>query len=123
MFVCSFCCLRLRIESSLAAQSTNDLLNPATVSPATLDEASLLGIDITSLGFDSEFDAHYGLLAPEQTVLVRAYSDDTDDQMLAEIRPRFIVMFEPNQDFIRRIEVSCITSLDLMWHRYARAVD
>jgi DNA excision repair protein ERCC-4 len=48
-------------------------------------------------------------------VLVRAYSDDTDDQMLAEIRPRFIVMFEPNQDFVRRIEVSCIISLVLMW--------
>lgn len=38
-------------------------------------------------------------------MIIRAYSDDTDDQVLSEIRPRYIVMYEPNQDFIRRIEV------------------
>lgn len=54
---------------------------------------------------DLQFNVNYGLLPPEQTVIIRAYSDDTDDQVLAEIRPRYIVMFEPNQDFIRRIEV------------------
>ncbi|KZT00071.1 uncharacterized protein LAESUDRAFT_764940 [Laetiporus sulphureus 93-53] len=61
--------------------------------------------DLTSLDFATDFDMHYGLLAPEQTVLVRAYSDDTDDRMLQEIQPRFIIMFEPNLEFIRRIEV------------------
>ncbi|KAG2739065.1 hypothetical protein P692DRAFT_20392195 [Suillus brevipes Sb2] len=52
-----------------------------------------------------DFDTHYGLLAPSQTVVVRAYTDDTDEQILAELQPRFIVMFEPNLDFVRRIEV------------------
>ncbi|KAJ3805049.1 hypothetical protein F5876DRAFT_52472 [Lentinula aff. lateritia] len=55
--------------------------------------------------FSAEFDAHYGLLSPPQTVLVRAYSDDTDDRMLDEIKPRFIVMFEPCMEFVRRVEV------------------
>lgn len=63
------------------------------------------GEDITLLGFGPDYDTHYGLLAPEQTVLVRAYSDDSDDRMLQEMQPRFIVMFEPNLEFIRRIEV------------------
>ncbi|KAG6917271.1 hypothetical protein DXG01_003219 [Tephrocybe rancida] len=67
------------------------------------DDMTLLDIDSAAFGVD--FDTHYGLLAPEQTVLVRAYSDDTDDRMLAEIQPKFIVMFEPNMEFIRRIEV------------------
>lgn len=57
------------------------------------------------LAMQSEFNDFYGLVPPPQTVLVRAYSDDGDDRMLAEIQPRFIVMFEPNQDFVRRIEV------------------
>ncbi|KAG8881170.1 hypothetical protein FRB98_004521 [Tulasnella sp. 332] len=52
-----------------------------------------------------EFDDHYGLLTPEQVVVVRSYGDDGDDQVLSELRPRFIIMFDPNQDFIRRIEV------------------
>ena len=47
----------------------------------------------------------YGLIAPQQTILFRAYSDDADDELLEDVRPRFIVMYEPNQDFIRRIEV------------------
>ncbi|KAI0029603.1 hypothetical protein K488DRAFT_56035 [Vararia minispora EC-137] len=55
--------------------------------------------------FLSDFNQFYGLLPPQMTVLVRAYSDDSDDRLLAEIQPRFIIMYEPNQDFIRRIEV------------------
>jgi DNA excision repair protein ERCC-4 len=54
-----------------------------------------------------EFELSYGLLPPEQTIVIRACSDDTDDRMLAEIQPRFIVMFEPSVEFIRRVEV-CI---------------
>lgn len=71
------------------------------------------GEDITLLGFGPDYDTHYGLLAPEQTVLVRAYSDDSDDRMLQEMQPRFIVMFEPNLEFIRRIEVRTDLPVDV----------
>ena len=54
---------------------------------------------------EGDFDTQYGLLPPEQTVVVRAYSDDSDDRILAELQPKFIVMFEPNLEFVRRIEV------------------
>ncbi|KAG5641566.1 hypothetical protein DXG03_004779 [Asterophora parasitica] len=84
-------------ESQGAGHGSNEL------PPELTDDLVLL--DFASGAFEHEFDAHYGLLAPEQTVLVRAYSDDTDDRMLAEIQPKFIVMFEPNMEFIRRIEV------------------
>jgi DNA excision repair protein ERCC-4 len=73
-----------------------------------LEDPALLNFD--SSEFANEFDSNYGLLAPQQTVLVRPYSDDTDDRMLAEIQPRFIVMYEPNMEFIRRIEVPTIPS-------------
>ncbi|KAJ3921663.1 hypothetical protein F5877DRAFT_35526 [Lentinula edodes] len=63
------------------------------------------GAPVNNSEFSAEFDAHYGLLSPPQTVLVRAYSDDTDDRMLDEIKPRFIVMFEPCMEFVRRVEV------------------
>ncbi|KIM71372.1 hypothetical protein PILCRDRAFT_830383 [Piloderma croceum F 1598] len=85
------------------SESTTDVLfNPDHIE-TNLDEAALL--DITSLDFENDFDAHYGLLAPEQTVIIHAYSGDSDDQVLAEIQPNYIVMFEPNQDFVRRTEV------------------
>ena len=57
------------------------------------------------LTLDGNFDTEYGMLAPEQTVIIRAYSDDSDDWMLDEIKPRFIVMFEPCMEFVRRVEV------------------
>ncbi|KAG9087354.1 hypothetical protein FS749_002971, partial [Ceratobasidium sp. UAMH 11750] len=50
-------------------------------------------------------EEEYGLLEDEQVVLVRTYGDDGGDQLLAEVRPRYIVMMEPNMDFVRRIEV------------------
>ena len=37
---------------------------------------------------------------------MRAYSDDTDEQILNEVQPRYIIMFEPNLEFVRRVEVS-----------------
>lgn len=66
----------------------------------------MVGGDILNRDLSIEFDVEYGLLAPEQTVLVKAYSGDADDKVLEETSPRFIVLYEPNPEFIRRIEVS-----------------
>lgn len=65
-------------------------------------------LDFGSGALENDFDSNYGLLAPEQTVLIRAYSDDTDDMILTEIKPKFIVMFEPDMDFVRRVEASTL---------------
>ena len=54
----------------------------------------------------ADIDTDYGLLEPEQIITFRAYSDDGDDQLLEDLSPRFIIMYEPNLEFIRRIEVS-----------------
>ncbi|OSD00090.1 hypothetical protein PYCCODRAFT_1371782 [Trametes coccinea BRFM310] len=88
-------------EIKKEADDIADFLSSQGVDLATQALAS----DTQLFSMDDDFDAHYGLLAPAQTVLVRPYSDDTDDQMLQEVKPRFIVMFEPNLEFIRRIEV------------------
>ena len=80
--------------------------------PIELSDMQLL--DFGSGALEDEFDVHYGLLPPEETVLIRAYSDDSDDRMLAEIEPKFIVMFEPNMEFIRRIEVRS-SSFPMAW--------
>lgn len=53
-----------------------------------------------------DFDADYGLIAPEDSVIIRPYGGEDDDILLQELRPRFVVMYEPNLAFIRRLEVS-----------------
>ena len=77
---------------------SNDAIN--------LVDDDMVVIDFTSETLMSEFSDSYGLLTPEETILVRAYSDDTDDRVLDEIKPKFIIMFEPDMDFVRRIEVT-----------------
>ena len=94
------------VSSSWAAQ--------ADVGGGPIELSDMQLLDFGSGALEDEFDVHYGLLPPEETVLIRAYSDDSDDRMLAEIEPKFIVMFEPNMEFIRRIEVSSF-SYPMTW--------
>ncbi len=58
-------------------------------------------------GLLEDWDAEYGLLAPEDSIIIRPYGGEDDDILLQELRPRFVVMYEPNLAFIRRLEVGC----------------
>ncbi|KAJ3994943.1 hypothetical protein F5050DRAFT_1770584 [Lentinula boryana] len=97
-----------RSELGFGQTMPDDFLNANNEELLSLNDEEMelnLVTDMSTLEFAIEFDEHYGLLAPAQTVLVRAYSDDTDDRMLDEIKPRFIVMTEPCVEFVRRVEV------------------
>ncbi|PWN49819.1 restriction endonuclease-like protein [Violaceomyces palustris] len=59
---------------------------------------------------DVEFDSFFGLLSMENLLVVRPYKGDEDDKVLQELRPRFIVMYDPEPSFVRRIEVYRSTS-------------
>ncbi|KAJ9479649.1 DNA repair protein RAD1 [Pseudozyma hubeiensis] len=52
-----------------------------------------------------EFDAFFGLLSMENLVVVRSYRGDQDDKVLQELRPRFVIMYDPDPAFVRRVEV------------------
>ncbi|KAK0543291.1 DNA repair protein RAD16 [Tilletia horrida] len=52
-----------------------------------------------------EFDAFFGMLNMVNLVVVRVYRGDEDDKALQELRPRFVVMYDPDLSFIRRVEV------------------
>lgn len=60
-----------------------------------------------------DFDRDYGLLTPEDAVIIRPYGGEDDDILLQELRPRFVVLYEPNLPFIRRLEVC--TRLQLLY--------
>ncbi|KAF9441286.1 hypothetical protein P691DRAFT_684433 [Macrolepiota fuliginosa MF-IS2] len=82
------------------------LIAENNLAAATLTTSNLHDFSVSfDLLTQAEFEESYGLIEPEQTIVIRAYSDDTDDRMLTEIEPRFIVMFEPNVEFVRRVEV------------------
>lgn len=57
--------------------------------------------------FDEEdFSNYFDLLSMDEMVIIRSYQDDEDDRILEELRPRYLVMYEPDVGFVRRVEVS-----------------
>lgn len=60
-----------------------------------------------NLGADplDDMDDFYELYDMKDLVLVHPYDGDMDDRLLEEIKPRYVIMYEPDAAFIRRIEV------------------
>ncbi|GAA5826719.1 hypothetical protein JCM11251_002868 [Rhodosporidiobolus azoricus] len=50
------------------------------------------------------FKEYFGLISNEDLVIIRPYLGDEDDRVLEELRPKYVVMFDPNPAFVRRIE-------------------
>jgi len=47
----------------------------------------------------------YQLYNMQDLVVVHAYDGDMDEHILEEVKPRYIIMYEPDTAFVRRIEV------------------
>lgn len=52
-----------------------------------------------------DMDDFYQLYDMQDLVVIHAYDGDQDEHVLDEVKPRYIIMYEPDASFIRRIEV------------------
>lgn len=52
-----------------------------------------------------DMDDYFELYEMQDLVVVHAYDGDQDEHILEEVKPRYIIMYEPDAAFIRRIEV------------------
>lgn len=52
-----------------------------------------------------DMDDFYQLYDMQDLVAIHAYDGDQDEHVLEEVKPRYIIMYEPDASFIRRIEV------------------
>ncbi|KZT51574.1 hypothetical protein CALCODRAFT_125678 [Calocera cornea HHB12733] len=89
------------VELNSFIESTHASPPPLTLN--TMSEEDV--IDLVDRIDSATFDQDFGIIPDEQIVLVRPYGDDSDDMLLSELQPRWIVMYEPDQSFIRRVEV------------------
>lgn len=48
---------------------------------------------------------YYSLYEMKDLVVVHAYDGDLDEYLLEEVKPRYVIMYEPDAAFIRRVEV------------------
>nr|WJN24993.1 single-stranded DNA endonuclease [Sporisorium sorghi] len=86
--------------SDFIASAANGTENGSSTVEAPLD-AEQISDDIDEV----EFDAFFGMLSMENLVVVRSYRGDQDDKVLQELRPRFVIMYDPDPAFVRRVEV------------------
>ncbi|KAI1854252.1 hypothetical protein JX266_001393 [Neoarthrinium moseri] len=52
-----------------------------------------------------DMDDFFELYEMQDLIVVHAYEGDQDEHILEEIKPRYIIMYEPDASFIRRVEV------------------
>ena len=74
------------------------------LAPTDMDETAAAKVDVGADPLD-DMDDYYEIYEMKDLVLVHPYDGDMDDHLLEEIKPRYVVMYEPDAAFIRRIEV------------------
>lgn len=52
-----------------------------------------------------DMEDHYQLYEMQDLVVIHPYDGDMDEHILEEIKPRYIIMYEPDAAFVRRVEV------------------
>ncbi|KAJ5266576.1 DNA repair protein [Penicillium angulare] len=77
-----------------------NLLND--LQPTEVEETQKIEIDIDDL---EDMEDYYEFYEMNDLVVVHPYDGDMDEQLLEELRPRYIIMYEPESAFIRRVEV------------------
>jgi hypothetical protein len=93
----------MTLKISVRCNSSKGLSYPRTndLHPAEIEE-----IDESQIIFEDNADDYFELYDNEDLVVILPYDGDMDDRILEEMKPRFVVMYEPNPSFIRRVEVS-----------------
>ncbi|KAM0712182.1 hypothetical protein Q7P37_011276 [Cladosporium fusiforme] len=74
------------------------------LAPSELESNITSKVDMGADPLD-DMDEYYELYDMKDLIVVHPYDGDMDDHLLEEIRPRYVIMYEPDAAFIRRIEV------------------
>ena len=82
---------RTQVASLLADVQTNEL-----------DAAENQEIGVDSL---DNMEDYFELYEMNDLVIIHPFEGDMDEHVLEEVKPRYIVMYEPDAAFIRRVEV------------------
>lgn len=74
----------------------------AEIQPTDADAQQKDDVAVDSLDDMEDF---FELYEMQDLVVVHPYEGDLDEHMLEEVKPRYVIMYEPDVAFIRRVEV------------------
>ena len=102
------------VNSGTTHRTAEGFIKPEEDKP--IEVASLLSVirptegeanQKAEIGVDNldDMEDYYELFDMNELVVVHAYDGDMDEHLLEEVKPRYIIMYEPEPTFIRRVEV------------------
>lgn len=74
----------------------------AGIQPTDADALQKEEVIVDSL---DDMEDYFELYEMKDLVVIHPYEGDMDEHVLEEVRPRYVVMYEPDAAFIRRVEV------------------
>ncbi|KAL8903854.1 MAG: hypothetical protein Q9207_003652 [Kuettlingeria erythrocarpa] len=89
--------LRLAEDKESQVASLMADVRPTDVDAMQKDEVAVDELD--------SMEDYFELYEMNDLLVVHPYDGDMDDHVLEEVRPRYVVMYEPDAAFIRRVEV------------------
>ncbi|PHH68846.1 hypothetical protein CDD82_232 [Ophiocordyceps australis] len=101
-------------STSLAARGENGVIAQYFEKPS---EAAVLMAEVANAEDEAQqrddvvldplddMDAYFQLYDMQDLVVIHAYDGDQDEHVLEEVKPRYMIMYEPEASFIRRVEV------------------
>ncbi|ORY12296.1 hypothetical protein BCR34DRAFT_482753 [Clohesyomyces aquaticus] len=74
---------------------------------AELQPTEIEAMQKTEIGLDplENMEDYYDLFDMNEVIVIHPYEGDMDEHVLEETKPRYVIMYEPDAAFIRRIEV------------------
>ncbi|KAF2839741.1 DNA repair protein [Patellaria atrata CBS 101060] len=74
---------------------------------AELEPTEVENMQKGEIGADplDDMDSYYELYDMNSLLIIHPYDGDMDEHILEEVKPRYVIMYEPDAAFIRRIEV------------------
>ncbi|WFD01341.1 DNA repair protein RAD16 [Malassezia obtusa] len=54
---------------------------------------------------DDTLEDYFGLVDLGNVVVIHTYGGDADDNLLQELRPEYVIMYDPSPQFVRQVEV------------------
>ncbi|OCL02634.1 DNA repair protein [Glonium stellatum] len=74
---------------------------------AELQPTELEAMQKVEIGSDplNNMEDYYELYDMNELIIIHPYEGDMDEHVLEEVKPRYVIMYEPDAAFIRRIEV------------------
>ena len=69
------------------------------------DEIDAMQREEVAVDLLEDMEDYFELYEMDDLVVVHPYDGDMDEHLLEELRPRYVIMYEPDAAFIRRVEV------------------